>query len=115
MRSRKLGSGSGRGTYRSAEALICTTVSDRRSLNPRVTISRTTSRRAGAVTTFFAVPRGSPRFPRGTPPVISEALILGLELFQALGVRHAHAAELAPPQVVAALGEPMLPAQVLHR
>ena len=29
-----------------------------RSLNPRVTIARTTSRRTGAVTIFFAGPRG---------------------------------------------------------
>ena len=41
--------------------------------------------------------------------------VFGLELLQALRVGDAHAAELAPPQVVAGLREPMLPAQVLDR
>jgi hypothetical protein len=42
-----------------------------RSLRPPVTMSRTTARRAGALTTFFAAPHGSPRSPAGHPPAIS--------------------------------------------
>src|SRR6185312_4633940 len=41
--------------------------------------------------------------------------VLRLQLLQALGVRHAHAAELAPPQVVGGLAEAVLAAQLLDR
>src|SRR5450759_1974256 len=101
--SRRLGSGSGRGTYRSAAALMCTTVKARRSLNPRVTMSRTTSRRAGAVTTFSQYLTGQLVFQKGVREQLLETGVFDLELFQALRVRDAHAAELAPPEVVAAL------------
>ena len=49
-------------------ALIRPTVRALRSLRPRATISRTTSRRTGAVTMFFAAPRGSPRSQAAIPP-----------------------------------------------
>ena len=41
--------------------------------------------------------------------------IFGFKLFQALRVRDAHPAELAPPEVVTGLREPVPAAQVLHR
>src|SRR5690606_1969577 len=41
--------------------------------------------------------------------------VLGLELLQALGIGHAHAAELATPQVVGGLAEAVLAAQFLDR
>ena len=41
--------------------------------------------------------------------------VLGLQLFQALGVGHAYAAELAASQVIGGLAEAVLAAQVLHR
>src|ERR1022692_775461 len=40
--------------------------------------------------------------------------VLRLKLFQPLGVRHRHPTKLGLPQVVTCLGEPVLPAQVLH-
>jgi hypothetical protein len=40
-------------------------------------------------------------------------MVFALELFQPLGVRDAHAAEPAPPEVIAALGEPVSSTQVL--
>lgn len=53
MRSRSAALRSGRGVYRNADGLIPTTVSACRSLNPRVTIARSTSRLTGAVTIFL--------------------------------------------------------------
>src|SRR3546814_1107967 len=41
--------------------------------------------------------------------------VLGLKLLQALGIGHAHAAELAPPQLVRRLAEAVLAAQLLDR
>ena len=58
---------------RSASALMCTTVNARRSLSPDLTISRTTSRRAGALTAIFAAPHGAPGFPGATPRAASSA------------------------------------------
>jgi hypothetical protein len=52
---------SGRGLYRSALALIRTICKPRRSDKPFVCIHRTSSRRAGAVTIFFAAPPSSLR------------------------------------------------------
>jgi hypothetical protein len=89
-------------------------VNARRSLSPRVTISRTTSRRTGAVTLFSQHLTGHLDFQEGLREQFLESMVFGLELFQPLGAGHAHAAEFAPPQVVAALGEPVLAAQILH-
>src|SRR5690606_1729513 len=44
-----------------------------------------------------------------------QSSVLGFQLLQALGVWHAHAAELAAPQVVRRLAEAMLAAQLLDR
>jgi hypothetical protein len=41
--------------------------------------------------------------------------VLGLQRLQPLGVRHVHAAVLAPPQIEARLREAALAAQLLHR
>ena len=114
MRSRSVAFRSGAGVYRNAEGLMPTTASARRSLRPRSVMLRTSTRRAGAVTTFGEAPRGSPRSRAATPPIVSLAGYLGLELLQPLGVRDAHAAKFAPPQVVTGLGEAVLAAQVLN-
>jgi hypothetical protein len=98
--------------HRSVAALMCATVSGRRSLRPCVTISRTTSRRAGAVTTCVAAPHGSPRFPRGHLRAASSACRCGSRVPEAPLRQTRSYPERAPPQAVAGLCEPVLPAQV---
>ena len=62
MRARNAALVSGAGVYRSDEALMRTSASARRSLTPCEVISRTSTRRAGAVTTFFAMRRAYTSF-----------------------------------------------------
>jgi hypothetical protein len=61
------------------------TASARRSLKPRSTMLRTSTRRAGAVTTFGGAPRGSPFFKEGVRQQLLESGVFNLELLQALG------------------------------
>ena len=53
-------------------------------------------------------------FQEGLRKQLLQPGIFGLELIQALCVRHAPVAELAPPDVIACFREPVPPAQVLH-
>ena len=85
--------------YKLTLALIPMMLSERRSLSPWLIMWRTSSRLAGALTTFsqgfFRHLVFQHRFGQ-----------------QALGIRHAHAAELAAPQVVAGLREAVPAAQL---
>ena len=74
MRARNAAFVSGAGVYRSDEALMRTSASARRSLTPCAVISRTSTRRAGAVISFFATRRASPRFPARPRPATSSAV-----------------------------------------
>jgi hypothetical protein len=89
--------------------------SARRSLNPRVTIVRTTSRLTGAVTIFSQDLAGDLVFEQRVRQQLFQPVVFDLELFQPLRVRHAHAAELAAPEEITALGEPVLAAEIFHR
>jgi len=91
------------------------TAKARRSVRPRSTRDRISSLRAGAVTNFFAVPRGSTRFRVSIQPKHFRPGVHNIQFTQALGIRHAHTAEIAAPQGVRDLTETVLAAQILHR
>lgn len=83
---------------------MCTTRSARRSLKPSVTTSRSTARRAGALPLFSQHLTGHLVFQEGLREQLLQPRVFDFELLQPLGVGHAHAAELVPPQVIAGLG-----------
>src|SRR5687768_6043558 len=91
-----------------------TTVSARRSLRPRRTSVHTPRGEPVRSPLFSQHLTGHLDFQVRLREQLLESGVFGLELLQALRVGDAHAAELAPPQVVARLREPVLSAQVLH-
>ena len=76
---------------------------EHRSLSPLLIMWRTSSRLAGALTTFS---QGFFRYLVLQHRFCQEPLepsILGFQFLEALGIRHVHAAKLAAPEVIAGL------------
>lgn len=93
-----------------------TIFSERRSLRPLSIMNRISSRRAGAVTTFFAAPPSSPRLRAVTLPGASSiACSRGLQLPQPFGLRDAHPAKLGAPIIVTGLRKAVFAAQLIDR
>lgn len=106
---------SGAGWYRSDEVLIETTVSARRSLSSRATGCRTSTRRAGVVTTSSQRITRHLVFQQGLGQQLLQRRVLGRELLEALGVRDVQTAVLAPPGVGARFGEPVTATELFDR
>ena len=101
----------GADSYRNAEALIPMTA--RRVSLEATAVGHASHQHAAAsrLPLSFNAP-GSPRFPGGNPPAASLSRAFSVSSPEALDIRDAHAAEIAPPQVNL-FESPLLAAQLL--
>jgi len=101
--------------HRNADALVAPTLNAWRSPEPRVTITRTTSSRTGAVTNVSKHLARDFAFKGGVSKQLRQLVVFDLEILQPLRARETHAAELAAPKRLARPKETVVPTEILHR